>query len=158
MPMGPVELADQVGLDICVDVGESLRANLGKPMPEVPGWLRDKVEQGRLGQKTGEGFYVWKDGKAQKRGNGGDAPDELTDRLILPMLDACVECLREGVVESEEVVDGAMIFGTGFAPFRGGPMHYARRRGGDEIVARLRQLAEAHGPRFEPDAGWSRLE
>jgi 3-hydroxyacyl-CoA dehydrogenase/enoyl-CoA hydratase/3-hydroxybutyryl-CoA epimerase len=157
MPMGPVELADQIGLDVCVDVGESLRANLGRPMPEIPCWLREKVRAGKLGRKTGEGFYVWRDGKAHKRGDASHVPEDLADRLILPMLDACVECLRQGVVEGEDVVDGAMVFGTGFAPFRGGPMHYARRRGAGEIVARLRQLAAAHGARFQPDEGWSRF-
>ena len=157
MPMGPVELADQVGLDICVAVGDSLRASLARPMPEVPGWLRARIDEGKLGRKTGEGFYVWQDGKPQKRGGGTDIPEELPDRLILPMLDACVECLRESVVESEDIVDGAIVFGTGFAPFRGGPMRYARQRGTGAIVQRLRQLAQAHGPRFEPDEGWSRF-
>jgi 3-hydroxyacyl-CoA dehydrogenase/enoyl-CoA hydratase/3-hydroxybutyryl-CoA epimerase len=73
------------------------------------------------------------------------------------MLDALVECLRNKVVEDEDTANGAMIFATGFAPFRGGPMHYARQRGVDAITAKLRDLAEKHGKRFEPDTGWSRL-
>ena len=83
-----------------------------------------------------------------------EAPDELTDRLILPMLDACVEVLRCDVAESAEQVDAAMILATGWAPFRGGPLCYARARGVSEIVSRLKELEEAHGPRFAPDSGW----
>ena len=73
------------------------------------------------------------------------------------MLDACVECLRRGIARDSDQVDGAMIFATGFAPFRGGPMHYARSRGIDAIVARLEDLAAAHGARFRPDPGWQDL-
>jgi 3-hydroxyacyl-CoA dehydrogenase/enoyl-CoA hydratase/3-hydroxybutyryl-CoA epimerase len=161
MPMGPAELADQVGLDICLDVAESLRSGLDKPMPGIPDWLREKVESGDTGKKSGRGFYEWKDGEAQKDDvpDAGHASrkDDITDRLILPMLDACVECLRLGVACDRDQVDGAMIFATGFAPFRGGPMHYAVSRGTDDIVARLEELAEAHGPRFRPDPGWQGL-
>ena len=74
------------------------------------------------------------------------------------MVNTCVAILREGVAETEDIIDGSMIFGTGFAPFRGGPLHYARQRGVDEVVARLRELAKAHGERFEPDSGWDRLK
>ena len=66
MPMGPIELADQVGLDICLAVGDMLRSKFGDPLPPTPAWLRDKVAKGELGRKTGKGFYVWKDGKADK--------------------------------------------------------------------------------------------
>lgn len=160
MPMGPVEVADQVGLDICLHVAESLKDNIEKPMPDIPDWLRDKVEKGDLGKKTGKGFYEWKDGKAQKAGSAGDTPrsEDMTDRLILPMLDAVAECLRNDVVETADIADGAMIFATGFAPFRGGPIHYARTRGIDEIEMRLVDLAKKYGPRFEPDKGWSTLK
>jgi len=82
---------------------------------------------------------------------------EMTDRLILPMLDVCVTCLREGVVTDEDLLDGAMIFATGFAPFRGGPMHYARARGAADIRAELERLAQRYGERFRPDPGWDRL-
>src|SRR5690606_40356827 len=80
--------------------------------------------------------------------------DLTVDRLILPMLNACMACLREGVINDEDLLDGAMIFGTGFAPFRGGPMHYARKRGFSTIASKLHLLAETHGARFTPDAGW----
>ena len=78
----------------------------------------------------------------------------MTDRLILPMVNVCVACLREGIVESADVVDGAMIFGTGFAPFRGGPLAYARSRGKADIVATLQGLTAKYGDRFKPDPGW----
>lgn len=157
MPMGPVTLADQVGLDIGLHVAESLRDSLDKPMAEISDSLRAKVAAGELGKKTGQGFYDWSEGTPHPDASLDDAPDDLTDRLILPMLDACVEVLRKGVAESADQVDGAMIFATGFAPFRGGPMHYAKTRGHDEIVARLKELEKAHGPRFAPDEGWSTL-
>ena len=157
MPMGPIELADQVGLDICLDVGDMLRSKFGDALPPTPAWLRDKVAKGELGRKTGKGFYVWKDGKAQKTATPpSDNPpsQEMTDRLILPMSNVCVACLREGIVDNADVVDGAMIFGTGYAPFRGGPLNYARTRGADNVVSALRALAEKFGGRFTPDAGW----
>jgi 3-hydroxyacyl-CoA dehydrogenase/enoyl-CoA hydratase/3-hydroxybutyryl-CoA epimerase len=73
------------------------------------------------------------------------------------MLDVCVACLREGVVADEDIVDGAMIFATGFAPFRGGPMHYARTRGVKEVRDALASLAAKYGPRFQPDVGWDTM-
>ncbi|WP_297771276.1 3-hydroxyacyl-CoA dehydrogenase NAD-binding domain-containing protein [uncultured Roseovarius sp.] len=160
MPMGPVELADQVGLDICLHVADSLRAGLDKPMVEVPGWLREQVENGDTGKKAGQGFYTWEDGKAKKSDPpkaADDDAEEIADCLILTMLDACVECLRKGIARDTDQVDGATIFATGFAPFRGGPMHYAKGRGIDDIVSRLGALAEAHGDRFRPDDGWQDL-
>jgi 3-hydroxyacyl-CoA dehydrogenase/enoyl-CoA hydratase/3-hydroxybutyryl-CoA epimerase len=158
MPMGPIELADQVGLDICLAVGDMLRSKFGDLLPPTPAWLRDKVANGELGRKTGRGFYVWKDGKADK-GTGASSPnarptDEMIDRLILPMSNVCVACLREGIVDNPDTVDGAMIFGTGYAPFRGGPLNYARSRGPENVVAALRALAAKFGGRFAPDAGW----
>jgi 3-hydroxyacyl-CoA dehydrogenase/enoyl-CoA hydratase/3-hydroxybutyryl-CoA epimerase len=157
MPVGPVELADRVGLDICLSVADSLKHDLDRPMAEIPGWFREKVEKGDLGQKSGTGFYDWSDGAAQKGNRAGDAPQEALDRMILPMLDACVECLRRGVARDEDEIDAAMIFGTGFAPFRGGPMAYLRHRGVKDARDSLERLAEAHGPRFTPDDGWSGL-
>jgi 3-hydroxyacyl-CoA dehydrogenase/enoyl-CoA hydratase/3-hydroxybutyryl-CoA epimerase len=159
MPMGPIELADQVGLDICLAVGDMLRSKFGDSLPPTPAWLRDKVANGELGRKTGKGFYTWKDGKADKTSAGGASPeakptDEMIDRLVLPMSNVCVACLREGIVDNADVVDGAMIFGTGYAPFRGGPLNYARSRGPENVAAALRALAAKFGDRFTPDAGW----
>ena len=157
MPMGPIELADQVGLDICLDVGDMLRSKFGDQLPPTPAWLRDKVAKGELGRKTGKGFYTWKDGKAEKAPmpeTGPRVTDEMIDRLVLPMSNVCVACLSEGIVDNADVVDGAMIFGTGYAPFRGGPLNYARTRGVENVVSTLRKLAEKFGGRFTPDAGW----
>jgi len=161
MPMGPIELADQVGLDICLDVGDMLRSKFGDALPPTPAWLREKVTRGELGRKTGRGFYVWRDGKPEKI-PGPPAPGaqsmeptpEMIDRLVLPMSNVCVACLREGIVDNADVVDGAMIFGTGYAPFRGGPLNYARTRGPANIAATLRALAQKFGDRFAPDPGW----
>lgn len=157
MPMGPIELADQVGLDICLDVGDMLRSKFGDSLPPTPAWLRDKVARGELGRKTGKGFYIWKDGKADTAptaSSGAQPSPEMIDRLILPMSNVCVACLREGIVDNADVVDGAVIFGTGYAPFRGGPLNYARSRGVENVVSTLRALTEKFGGRFAPDAGW----
>lgn len=155
MPMGPIELADQVGLDICLAVGDELRAKLGDSIPVAPDWLRDKVAKGELGRKTGRGFYEWKDGRVQKGHAHVHATPEMTDRLVLPMSNVCVACLREGIVDNPDTVDGAMIFGTGYAPFRGGPLNYARERGPENVANALSVLAEKYGERFKPDAGWA---
>lgn len=155
MPMGPIELADQVGLDICLAVGDMLRSKFGEAaLPPAPDWLRDKVKKGELGRKTGKGFYEWKDGKAVKTPSPVQPTDEMIDRLILPMSNVCVACLREGIVDNGDVVDGAMIFGTGYAPFRGGPLNYARTRGPANVAAALKTLEAKFGDRFKPDAGW----
>jgi len=161
MPMGPIELADQVGLDICLAVGDMLRSKFGDSLPPTPAWLRDKVANGELGRKTGKGFYVWKDGKADKAPASPAASqptEEMIDRLILPMSNVCVACLREGIVDNADMVDGAMIFGTGYAPFRGGPLNYARTRGPENVVSALRALAQKFGGRFTPDAGWDNFK
>jgi len=159
MPMGPIELADEVGLDICLHVAEMLHGAIGRDMPDAPQWLKDKVATGELGKKSGRGLYVWRDGHAVKnKEDAGTAPPDTVDRLILPMLDVCVTCLREGVVADEKIVDGALIFATGFAPFRGGPMHYARTRGIADVRDTLKRLAATYGPRFQPDPGWDTLQ
>ena len=158
MPVGPIELSDQVGLDIAVAVSDSLKRDLGWALPDAPDWLRAKVKDGQLGAKNGQGVYPWADGHAVKA-KGAPAPDpDMADRLILPMLNTCVALLREGVAADEDVIDGAMIFGSGFAPFRGGPMRYIHARGPADIRARLAELAVRHGERFTPDAGWDALE
>ena len=156
MPMGPIELADQVGLDICLDVGDMLRSKFGDMLPPTPAWLREKVAKGELGRKTGKGFYTWKDGKADTGGMSviSEPSAEMIDRLILPMSNVCVACLREGIVDNADVVDGAVIFGTGYAPFRGGPLNYARTRGVENVVSTLEALTDKFGGRFTPDAGW----
>ena len=155
MPMGPIELADTVGLDVCLHVGEILAEAFDTEVPEA---LRARVDAGDLGRKSGRGFYTWTDGKATKPATDGTpAPEDLQDRLILPMLNVAVACLREGVVSDEELLDAGVIFGTGFAPFRGGPMAYARSRGIDQVREALASLSNRHGERFRPDSCWDDL-
>jgi 3-hydroxyacyl-CoA dehydrogenase/enoyl-CoA hydratase/3-hydroxybutyryl-CoA epimerase len=156
MPMGPIELIDVVGLDVASHVGEIIAQELGRPVTQIAR-LDELRAAKKLGRKSGEGFYLWREGKAVKPPAESDAPPDLTDRLILVMVNECVACLRERVVESEDLVDAAVIFGTGFAPFRGGPLTYARARGVSAVIARLQELAARHGARFRPDEGWVSL-
>lgn len=153
MPMGPVELVDSVGLDVAMHVSKVLGAAMNRPVPER---LAEMVAEGLLGRKSGQGFYRWEDGKAIKPAAAELAvPADIQDRLVLPMVNEAVACLHEGVVSDADLLDAGVIFGTGFAPFRGGPLNYARERGREDVLATLEGLAKAHGSRFEPHAGWS---
>jgi len=157
MPMGPVELADVVGLDVCKHVGDIVSAALNRQKPDTSR-IDALIAAKKLGRKTGEGFYVWRDGKAVKpAGPPPEPPKDLEDRLILSLANECAAVLRERIVADADLIDAGVIFGSGFAPFRGGPLTYARTRGIDAVVARLTELARAHGPRFEPDKGWSAI-
>jgi 3-hydroxyacyl-CoA dehydrogenase / enoyl-CoA hydratase / 3-hydroxybutyryl-CoA epimerase len=157
MPMGPIELVDVVGLDVASHVGEIIARELGRPVTQVAR-LDELLAAKKFGRKSGEGFYVWRDGKAIKPDvAGASPPPDLLDRMILVLVNECVACLRERVVETEDLVDAAVLFGTGFAPFRGGPLQYARARGVTAVVTRLQELAARHGERFRPDAGWALL-
>ena len=120
MPMGPIELADSVGLDVCAHVAKILGGSSEGSRLDL------LVAAGKLGKKTGEGFYVWKDGKPEKATiNYSKAElEQLGRELIAPLITESQKSLDEGVVESADLVDAGMIFGTGFAPFRGGPLHY----------------------------------
>jgi len=124
MPMGPVELADTVGLDVCASVG-----NILKIAPPGGSELDRMVAAGKLGKKSGEGFYVWKDGKPQKAQpekpwDKGEL-ERLGRELVDPLIREAERVRDERVVESADLVDAGVIFGTGFAPFRGGPLHFA---------------------------------
>lgn len=155
MPMGPVELADTVGLDICLSVGHILAEAYDRPVPKQ---LEDKVKAGDLGRKTGQGFYTYRDGKPDKGdSNTSKQSDDLTDRLILPMVNEAVACWREGIVAEADLIDAGVIFGTGFAPFRGGPLQYARTTGAGIVRERLHTLESRYGERFKPDQGWKDL-
>ncbi|MDF1759105.1 MAG: 3-hydroxyacyl-CoA dehydrogenase NAD-binding domain-containing protein [Coxiellaceae bacterium] len=158
MPMGPVTLADTVGLDVCLAVAENLGQHYGGDIPQQ---LRDMVAAKNLGRKTGKGFYSYKGGKQEKPSGESDSTSitkvDIQDRLMLRMVNESVACLREGVVEDKELLDGGMIFGTGFAPFRGGPIHYSEDRGLKDTVDRLQDLSTRFGQRFTPDAGWQAL-
>jgi len=152
MPMGPVELADTVGLDVALHVAKILGAAYGVPVPDR---LMEMVEKKRLGRKTGRGFYDWKDGKPVKpSAKDAKAPQDLADRLLLPMVNEAVAVWRDGVVTDLDLLDAGVIFGTGFAPFRGGPIHFARARGVADVVDSLKRLEERYGERFAPDTGW----
>jgi 3-hydroxyacyl-CoA dehydrogenase/enoyl-CoA hydratase/3-hydroxybutyryl-CoA epimerase len=156
MPMGPILLADTVGLDICLSVAEELAGPLGI---QVPQRLRDTVAAGHLGKKTGQGFYTYdKKGKARDRGKRSVTHAPITERLILRMVNESVACLREGVVADLDSIDAGMVYGTGFAPYLGGPMRYAETLGDVGICSTLRRLAQEYNKRFEPDDGWSRRE
>ena len=154
MPMGPVELADTVGLDVALHVGRILAQASGRAAPEA---LASLVDAGKLGRKSGAGLYRWQNGRPVKPAADDAAPADVEDRLILPMLNEAVAVLREGIVADADLLDAGVIFGTGFAPFRGGPLHSARTRGVDAIVARLEELAQRCGRRFAPDRGWQLL-
>ena len=160
MPMGPIELADQVGLDICLDVGDMLRSKFGDTLPPTPAWLREKVAKGELGRKTGKGFYVWKDGKADTGGMTAICgADGRNDRPADP---ADVECLRR-------------LFARGHRRQcrRGRRRHDLRHRlravprRSPELRANPRRrergldvgaLADKFGDRFTPDAGWENFK
>lgn len=156
MPMGPILLADTVGLDICLAVAEILARELGGQVPER---LRQMVTAGKLGVKSGEGFYRYKRGKPVKAKSGPSPLPQavLQDRLILRLLNECVAVLREGVVEDADLIDAGLVFGAGFAPFRGGPMGYLRQCGIEATRQKLEALARQYGSRFQPDAGWTQL-
>jgi 3-hydroxyacyl-CoA dehydrogenase/enoyl-CoA hydratase/3-hydroxybutyryl-CoA epimerase len=154
MPMGPIELSDVVGLDVIVHVGEIITRELGREMPPYTARLRELVAARKLGRKSGEGFYRWQEGKPVRTSGSAPPPEDLADRLILALVNECAACLREQVVTDADLLDAGVVFGTGFAPFRGGPLNYARTRGVGAVVARLAELEQRHGKRFRPDAGW----
>ena len=157
MPMGPMELSDVVGLDVLLHVGEIVTRELSQQAPPYVERVRQLVQERKLGRKSGQGFYPWHEGKIVRPAQRVAAPEDLADRLILALVNECVACLREAIVEDADLIDAGVIFGTGFAPFRGGPLAYARARGLEACVARLTVLAERYGARFRPDAGWGAL-
>lgn len=155
MPMGPIELADTVGLDVCLAVAKNLGSHFGGTIPvRLEKMVNDKI----LGKKTGKGFYTYNNGKPIKDvSTDYHASPDVADRMILRMLNEAAACLREQVIADSDLLDAGMIFGTGFAPFRGGPMHYAQTKGIDKIIEQLKEFAEKYGERFAPDAQWEKL-
>jgi len=155
MPMGPIELADTVGLDICKSVANILSAALDLPLPNNLKTLSDK----KLGKKTGEGFYKYKGNKAVKNKNATYTnPQEVQDRLVLRLVNEATACLREGIVDEKDLIDAGVIFGIGFAPFRGGPLEYIRSTGVDKLSTTLASLKTKYGDRFQKDKGWSQVD
>jgi 3-hydroxyacyl-CoA dehydrogenase/enoyl-CoA hydratase/3-hydroxybutyryl-CoA epimerase len=123
MPMGPVELADTVGLDVGLNVMGMLG---GDDSADDASLLKTYVDNGKLGKKSGEGFYKWKNGKPVKNADAvaGINLQTLGEELMAPYFDECRACLADEITGNVDLLDAGMIFGTGFAPFRGGPMFY----------------------------------
>jgi 3-hydroxyacyl-CoA dehydrogenase/enoyl-CoA hydratase/3-hydroxybutyryl-CoA epimerase len=154
MPMGPIELVDTVGLDVAMAVGSEL-ARPGVPEPQR---IQQLVAAKKLGKKSGEGFYKWVKGKPQKaQGSGSVDLAPLWMRMTLPAVNEAVACVREGIVADADLCDAGVIFGTGFAPHRGGPLHYLHSAGKDRLRAEMKSLEATHGARFEADAGWDAI-
>ncbi len=154
MPMGPIELVDTVGLDVAASVGKIMAQFHGQPLPDV-----FKVEDGKRGKKDGQGLYKWEAGKAIKPELPKDykAPADLQDRLVFALLNEAVSCLHQGVVADADLLDAGVIFGTGFAPFRGGPIAHIKAIGAPVCQDKLKQLEAKYGSRFAPKAGWESL-
>lgn len=155
MPMGPITLADTVGLDVCLSVANHLGNYFHTP---VPPRLKELVEKRKLGRKTGEGFYKYdKSGKQIKPDQPPyDKPlDDIANRLVLRMLNESFACLREGVVADGDLLDAGMVFGTGFAPFRGGPIQYAKSQGIHELYEQFVKQQLARGEKTETTQTWS---
>ena len=155
MPMGPIELADTVGLDICKSVAEILSAALDMPLPDN---LNAMAAANKLGRKSGEGFYRYSKGKPVKNKGARYADvQKVQDRLVMRLLNEATACLREEIVASDDLIDAGVIFGTGFAPFRGGPIHYIRDAGKQKLNERMNELKHEYGDRFQADTAWAGL-
>ena len=161
MPMGPYRLLDEVGIDVSSHVGPTLNQGLG-PRFVISNLLDNLIKEGRLGKKNGQGFYKYDD-----KGKQGEIDTEVlkrvglkvdaafpyssvVDRCILSMVNEAALILDEGVAASPEDVDLAMVFGTGFSPYRGGLLSYADNRGAQDIVQALEELKAKYGDRFTP--------
>ena len=152
MPMGPVELADTVGLDICLSVARNLSEAYAIT---VPAGLEQMVARKHLGKKSGRGFYQYKSGKPiQDKDVDLGEQKVIQKRLVYRFINEAAACLQEGIVADLDLLDAGIIFGTGFAPFRGGPMNYSRDEGVESIVASMSEYAERYGERFKPAEGW----
>jgi 3-hydroxyacyl-CoA dehydrogenase/enoyl-CoA hydratase/3-hydroxybutyryl-CoA epimerase len=168
MPMGPLELLDQVGLDVAAHIARALQPAFGGRFPDNPAFEQMK-NRGWLGQKNGVGFYRYAGKKkrvnrfaqalirSEQPAQASRLPlaarlTEARERMVLLMCNEAAACLGEGLAAVRDVIDLAMVMGTGWAPFRGGPLHYTADRGAGEVVEALRTMAQRHGPRFEPCA------
>lgn len=127
MPMGPIELADVVGLDVCMNVANTLAKGDVEAHRNL---LQGMIDENKLGKKTGEGFYIWAKGRADRKPATVENAygDQIAKRLLKPFLDECKAVSKEGIVEDDDLLDAGIIFGTGFAPFTGGPMNYLKQQ------------------------------
>ncbi len=125
MPMGPIELADVVGLDVCMKVADTLAKG---DVDAHRAMLQAKIDAGDLGKKSGQGFYLWEKGRSDRKAIDVDSPygDQIAQRLIKPFLAECEAASQDGIVADDDLLDAGIIFGTGFAPFLGGPMQYLK--------------------------------
>jgi len=161
MPMGPFALMDEIGLDTGQHAAGVLEGAFGKRIGAATPVLAAIVGAGRLGKKNGKGFYVYKGGQrgrpdpAVAKLAGTAQPlqlpvETLQERMVLAMVNEAAICLEDGVVREPRDIDIAMVFGTGFPPFRGGLLRYADSVGPAILVDRLARLADAQGERFRP--------
>jgi len=161
MPMGPFALMDEIGLDTGQHASAVLEGAFGKRIGAATNALQAMVSGGKLGKKNGRGFYAYRDGKRTRpdpaiprligAGTVLQLPVEtLQERMVLAMVNEAAICLEDGVVREPRDVDVAMVYGTGFPPFRGGLLRYADSIGTAVLVDRLSRLADAHGERFRP--------
>jgi 3-hydroxyacyl-CoA dehydrogenase/enoyl-CoA hydratase/3-hydroxybutyryl-CoA epimerase len=167
MPMGPIELFDEVGIDVAEKVAKILQKTMADRMAESD-LLHKLLEDGRLGKKSKKGFYIYSTGKKANDPRVDKlisiknkiylSEDQLVQRMIYPMINEAARCLDEGIAQSARDVDLGMIFGTGFAPFRGGLLHYAESEGIEKIVKKLSAFKEEFGNRFTPSASLLRYE
>lgn len=159
MPMGPLELLDQVGLDIAAHVAVTLNGLSPEPSPTA-GVLQEMTSEGNTGRKSGRGFYLYGNGKHRGRAIGSQkvAPkkmsqDDIRDRIILRLVNDAAKCLQEGVVTEAWMIDLGMVLGTGFAPFLGGPLRMCELKGYGDVVEKLEYFQKTTGARFTP-AKW----
>jgi 3-hydroxyacyl-CoA dehydrogenase/enoyl-CoA hydratase/3-hydroxybutyryl-CoA epimerase len=160
MPMGPMRLLDEVGLDVSLHVAATLAAHFGERM-KVPSCLNKMIGAGLLGRKNGSGFYLHAKSKEAKPNPQVSAyvqsqkasevtREELQERMVFLMVNEAARCLEEQIVTDPADVDFAMIMGTGFAPFRGGPLRYADTVGATRLVGAMNHLVACGTPHFEP--------
>ncbi len=155
MPMGPIALADTVGLDICLAVARTLSGPLNLTPPDL---LVRKVSAGELGKKSGRGFYVYPRKRRLFAPRRPPLPAGMGERLILPLVNEAARCVRLRVVPDADIADIGLVYGTGFAPFRGGPLGYAESLGAAEAAHRLSDWQARLGERFAPDEAWGQAD
>lgn len=152
MPIGPAELIDMIGLDVTLTLVNNLRKEMNLKVPEN---LKLRVAAGQLGRKSGYGLYRWENGRAVKRRvNLRKVDPDLVDRLFLPLFNVAVQSWRKRIVSDAELVDAGLVFGAGFAPFRGGPMRYIQQCGPLRLKQRLDEFSERYGELYRADPGW----